>query len=120
MSRTRNVSVSKLATLNRMTTESSGGPTARDRTPEALAFAAQLRAERAAAGMSQDDLVAATGISKSAIARIETGVRVMDTAQLGKFCRAFGISLATFAIRADERMRAEQEAATPPRSRRNA
>ena len=96
-------------TLMPMTTESTGGQAARDRTPEALAFAAQLRAERAAAGMSQDDLVAATGISKSAIARIETGARVMDTAQLGKFCRAFGISIATFAVRADERMRAETE-----------
>ena len=69
--------------------------------------------------MSQDDLVAATGISKSAIARIETGVRVMDTAQLGKFCRAFGISLATFAIRADERMR-EAEQSRPAMRRRGA
>ena len=69
--------------------------------------------------MSQDDLVAATGISKSAIARIETGVRVMDTAQLGKFCRAFGISLATFAIRADERMR-EAEQSRPATRRRGA
>jgi transcriptional regulator with XRE-family HTH domain len=101
--------MSAVDTLMAMSNESTGGPTARDRTPEALAFAAQLRAERAAAGMSQDDLVAATGISKSAIARIETGVRVMDTAQLGKFCRAFGITIAQFAIRADERMRADAE-----------
>jgi transcriptional regulator with XRE-family HTH domain len=100
-----------------MTTEQTAGSTARDRTPEAMAFAAQLRAERAAAGMSQDDLVEATGISKSAIARIETGVRVMDTAQLGKFCRALGISIATFAMRADERMRAETE---QPPTRRHA
>lgn len=101
-----------------MTTDNPAGQPARERTPEALAFAAQLRAERAAVGMSQDDLVAATGISKSAIARIETGARVMDTAQLGKFCRAFGISIATFAIRADERMHAEAERSTRPGSRR--
>lgn len=110
--------MSAVGTLMAMTTDHTAGQPARDRTPEALAFAAQLRAERAAAGMSQDDLVAATGISKSAIARIETGVRVMDTAQLGKFCRAFGISVATFAIRADERMRAEAEQPTRPATRR--
>lgn len=99
-----------------MTTENPAGQSARDRTPEALAFAAQLRAERAALGMSQADLAEATGVSMSAIARIETGARVMDTAQLGKFCQALGISIATFAIRADERMRAEQQ--STPRSRR--
>ena len=104
----------------RMTTEQNAGQQARERTPEALAFAAQLRAERAAAGMSQGDLSAATGVSVSAIARIETGARVMDTAQLGKFCRALGISLATFAIRADERMRAEVEQQRPAVRRRGA
>ena len=109
-----------MGTLTSMTTEHTAGQPARERTPEALAFAAQLRAERAAAGMSQDDLVAATGISKSAIARIETGARVMDTAQLGKFCRAFGISIATFAIRADERMRDEAEQSRPAPRRRGA
>lgn len=97
-----------------MSSEQSGA-NARKRTPEAAAFAAQLRAERAAIGMSQEDLAAASGVSHSAIARIETGVRVMDTAQLGAFCRALGLSLATFAIRADERMRADAEA--PARSR---
>lgn len=93
------------------------GANARKRTPEAAAFAAQLRAERAAVGMSQEELAEVSGVSHSAIARIETGVRVMDTAQLGAFCKALGISLATFAIRADERMRQDDDAA-PARSRR--
>lgn len=82
-------------------------PNARMRTPEAAAFAAQLRAERAAANMSQADLAKATGISMPTIARIESGTRTMDTAQLGAFCRALGLSIATFATRADERLRGE-------------
>ena len=102
-------------TLSGMTSEQAGA-NARKRTPEAAAFAAQLRAERAAIGMSQEELAEVSGVSHSAIARIETGVRVMDTAQLGAFCKALGISLATFAIRADERMRADDEA--PARARR--
>lgn len=101
-----------------VSTEQNAGQAARDRTPEALAFAAQLRAERAAVGMSQADLAAATGVSMSAIARIETGVRVMDTSQLGKFCRALGISLSTFVIRADERMREAAEQPTRPAGRK--
>lgn len=86
---------------------------ARKRTPEALAFAAQLRAERAAANMSQDDLARATGISKPTIARIELGQRVMDTAQLGAICRALGLSLTTFATRADGRMHEQPGEAAP-------
>jgi transcriptional regulator with XRE-family HTH domain len=87
---------------------------ARKRTPEALAFAAQLRAERAAANMSQDDLAKATGISKPTIARIELGQRTMDTAQLGAICRALGLSLTTFAVRAEGRLIAEQAGEAPP------
>lgn len=83
-------------------------PNARKRTPEAAAFAAQLRAERAAANVSQDDLAKMTGISKPTIARIELGQRVMDTAQLGAICRALGLSLTTFAVRAEGRMLEDQ------------
>ena len=89
---------------------------ARKRTPEAAAFAAQLRAERAAADMSQDELAKASGISKPTIARIETGVRVMDTSHLAAFCLALRISLSTFATRAEERMQAEAEHAAHPSS----
>lgn len=92
----------------------SSGSNARKRTPEAAAFAAQLRAERAAANMSQAELAKATGISAVTIARIETGVRTMDTAQLGSICRALGLSLATFAIRAEGRMLAERDSEAPP------
>lgn len=87
---------------------------ARKRSPEADAFAAQLRAERAAANMSQDDLARATGVSKPTIARIETGVRVMDTTQLATFCRAFGITMGTFALRAESRL---HDVESPPAER---
>lgn len=88
--------------------------TGRKRTPEAAAFAAQLRAERAVAGMSQDELAKRTGISASTILRLEAGSRVMDTAQLGAICRALGITIGTFAIRAEGRMLAERDADAPP------
>ena len=87
--------------------------TGRKRTPEAAAFAAQLRAERAVANMSQDELAKRTGISKSTILRLEAGTRVMDTAQLGAICRALGITIGTFAIRAEGRMLAERDEAPP-------
>lgn len=85
--------------------------TGRKRTPEAAAFADQLRAERAVAGMSQDELAKRTGISKSTILRLEAGSRVMDTAQLGEICRALGISIGTFAARAEQRLQDEAAAA---------
>jgi transcriptional regulator with XRE-family HTH domain len=91
---------------------------ARKRSPEADAFAAQLRAERAAANMSQDDLARVTGVSKPTIARIETGVRVMDTTQLATFCRAFGITMGTFALRAEGRLHPPSEPASERAARR--
>lgn len=91
---------------------------ARKASPEATAFAAQLRAERAAAGFSQDELAKRTGISKSTILRIEAGTRVMDTSQLGAICRALGITIGTFAGRAEERLQAELGASQ--QRRRNA
>ena len=82
----------------------------RRRTPEAEAFAAQLRAERAAQGLTQDELSKRSGIGKQTILRIENGQRVMDTAQLGDLCRALGISIITFVMRAEERLQQEQGA----------
>jgi transcriptional regulator with XRE-family HTH domain len=89
---------------------SGAGKKPRDRTPEAMAFAAQLRAERGAAKLSQAELAKMSGIGHSTLVRLENGTRVMDTAQLGALCRALGISLTTFAMRADERLREISEA----------
>lgn len=93
---------------------------ARRRTPEAAAFAAQLRAERAARDMTQEQLADLTGIGRQTILRIEKGIRVMDTAQLGDICRALGITLTEFAIRAEQRMQDEAAAASKPRRTRRA
>lgn len=82
----------------------------RKRTPEADAFAAQLRAERAAAGLTQNDLSKRSGIGVQTIFRIENGDRVMDTSQLGALVKALDISIATFAARAEERLQAERHA----------
>ena len=74
------------------------------------AFAAQLRAERAAAGMNQAELGSAAGLSKQTILRFENGSRVMDTAQLADICRALGITIVDFVIGAEQRLAREREA----------
>lgn len=78
--------------------------TGRKRTPVSAAFADQLRAERAVAGISQDELARRTTISQSTILRLESGERVMDIGQLGAICTAFGLSIGLFAMRAEERL----------------
>lgn len=68
------------------------------------AVAAQLRAERAASGLTLDDLVAATDMSKSSIQRYLRGDRIVDVEDLALFSRAFGVSMTTILDRAQERM----------------
>lgn len=89
----------------------------RRRNPEAEAFAAQLRAERAAQDMTQDELAKRSGVGKHTILRIENGQRVMDTAQLGDLCRGLGVSLYEFVMRAEERLQAEQRPESARRQR---
>lgn len=86
-----------------------------ERTPEALAFSAQLRAERAVAGMSQVELSKRSGVSPSTILRIEKGERAMDIPQMAAFCRALGVTMAEFATQAERRM--HREPLDPPQSR---
>jgi transcriptional regulator with XRE-family HTH domain len=94
-------------------------PAAHERTPEALAFAAQLRAERAAAGMSQAELSKRSGVSPSTILRIEQGQRAMDIPQMAAFCRALGVSMTEFATQAERRMRREREAGEDEQQQRD-
>lgn len=89
-------------------------------TPEAAAFAAQLRAERARAQMSQGDLSQASGIGQHTILRLENGQRVMDTFQLSALCKALGISITTFVMRAEEALAEERANNTQKRSARRA
>ena len=84
------------------------------RSPEATAldaaFAAQLRAERAAAGLNQAELGKAAGLSKQTILRFENESRSMDTAQLADICRALGITIVDFVLGAEQRLARERDA----------
>lgn len=80
-----------------------GMSNARERTAFTEAVSEQVRAERAASGMSLDEVVAASGLSKMTYRRMESGERVADIAQLDRFCAAVGLPISTFLARAEER-----------------
>lgn len=86
------------------------GNNAQARNLTSEAFAATLRAERAALGLSQKDLYTAAKIPSSTYFRLESGERTMNTAQLGDICKALGMSITEFALRAEAR-RADLERA---------
>jgi len=85
-------------------------PNARKRTPEDSAFAAQVRAERGAAGFSQDELARRAGLSPHTILRIENEQRGMDTSQLALICKALGITITQFVMRAEDRLQSSMQA----------
>jgi transcriptional regulator with XRE-family HTH domain len=82
----------------------------RKRSALALAVAAQIRAERAAAGMTQQEVQDASGIPKSTHLRLESGERVADVSQLAAFCAAVNVPVAVFMARAEARL---ETVATP-------
>lgn len=61
-----------------------------DYDPTRAAVARALRARRAFCGMTQAQLIAATGISKSALERLEGGKRDLDFPQLVALSSALG------------------------------
>ncbi len=77
---------------------------ARQRTPTSDATAAQIRAERAASGLSQEAVYTEAGISKSAYLKLESGRNVADISQLAGIVTALGLDLPTFFDRALARM----------------
>lgn len=83
------------------------------------AFAATLRAERAAAGLTQREVYTRAKIPSATYHRLESGERVMNTAQLGDIVRALGMSITEFVMRADAR-RADMERAAEQREGRAA
>lgn len=68
------------------------------------AFAATLRAERARLGLDKQDVAKAAGIPPTTYGKIESGERVMTSAQLGPIAAALGMSMMEFARRAEETM----------------
>jgi transcriptional regulator with XRE-family HTH domain len=80
-----------------------------DRSPLSAAFAEQMRAERAASRLSQSGLAKRSGISLSTIKRLESNEREMDTDQLDRLCRSFGLTITEFVVRAEARRGDEAE-----------
>lgn len=89
--------------------------TKRERSPWSDAVAAQIRAERAAGGYSQAEMIARSGIPRSTYIRLEHGDkpspagRIADATQIARLCQAWGILPSEFFRRVEERL-----AANPP------
>jgi DNA-binding XRE family transcriptional regulator len=79
------------------------GDNARERTQWSVAVAAQVRAERAAGGWTQMEIVRRTGLSRSTYMRIESGKHVADTSELARICAGVGITLSEFFRRVEDR-----------------
>lgn len=84
-------------------------PDARKVSATALAFAAQIRAERAAKGWTQDDLAKRAGIGAKTLLRIENGQTVGNVSQVADICQALGLTFVEFARRAEVRARFDAE-----------
>lgn len=74
------------------------------RSPWTQAVAAQIRAERAARGLTQQAVMDLAGFAKSTYLRMESGERVVDSDQVAQLCAAYNMRVSTFFARAEERM----------------
>jgi transcriptional regulator with XRE-family HTH domain len=81
--------------------------------PAEVALAAQLRAERAAAGMTQDQLADAAGLHRMVYIRLETAKRHANVGQLVKIAEAVELPLSELLSRAEDRMVRAQGRAMP-------
>lgn len=75
----------------------------RERSPWSQAVAEQIRAERAVADLTQEQLAERAGIARSTYIRLETGKRVADATQLARICGALGIPQSVFWQRVEAR-----------------
>lgn len=69
-----------------------------------MAIAVTVRAERAAAGMTQQELAKRSGVTYGSVRRIEDGTRVADIAQVNRLASAFGMTLTEFLQLAQRRI----------------
>jgi len=67
--------------------------------------AAQIRAERAAAGIPQSEVMRRSGIARSTYIRIEAGVHIADTTEMARIAQALGVPLSELFRRVEDRMR---------------
>lgn len=72
------------------------------------AIAAELRAEKAARGMSNDDIARASGVSKVAVQRYLRPTRAITVTTLEALCGAVGVDTVELVRRARSRMVAGQ------------
>lgn len=85
---------------------------ARKESDLSLAVAAQLRAERAIANMTVDELAKRSGVSKNSLLAVLNGKRTADVVQVERICRALGVRMIDLFVRAEARLAEEQAADT--------
>lgn len=81
---------------------------ARKQSALSVAIAAQLRAERAAANMTVDELAQRSGVSRGTLMKVLNERVTADVSQVDAICRALGVPLIDLFARAEERLRADQ------------
>jgi len=76
---------------------------ARKHSALSIALADQLRAEVAVAKITVRDLARKSGVPERTLARLLSGERTIDVAQLDMLCRALDIAIPTMLARANAR-----------------
>lgn len=76
----------------------------RERSPISEAVADEIRGERSAQRLTQNQLADASGVHRKTLQRIESGHRVADTTQFARICQALGLSLVEFYTRVEARV----------------
>ena len=80
---------------------------ARKESPLSVALATQLRAERAAANMTVEELARRSGVSRNSLLAVLNGQRPADVSQLDAICKALGVPMILMWERTEARMRSE-------------
>lgn len=83
--------------------------TTREQSPLSAAVAAQVRAERAAAGLSREQACALTHLPMSTYRRVESGERVATITQLANIAAGFGMRTSELLERAERRVQMAEE-----------
>jgi len=81
------------------------GTNSRKRSGWSQTVAAQIRAERAASGLTQIEVYTRAGIPRSTYLRIERGTHVADTTELAKIADVLDVCMSEFFRRVENRMR---------------
>lgn len=80
------------------------------------AVAAQLRAERAARGLTVDELADRAGIPRRTLMRLLNAQRALDVAHLAALASAVDLSVGELLARAEARLEDDEVPAAPPAS----